>query len=143
MRTILLKNCNRFGALESDIKVKNGEAMSEKLTKARFLKEIFDFENESTWKYKGELPSVIDFYADWCYPCKMVAPVLEELSKKYAGKVNIYKVNTDEEGDLAEYFGIRSIPSLLFIPKNGKPQMLVGALPKNHLDQAIQNILIK
>jgi len=143
MRTILLKNCNRFGDLESDIKVKNGEAMSEKLTKARFLKEIFDFENENAWKYKGELPSVIDFYADWCYPCKMVAPVLEELSKKYAGKVNIYKVNTDEESELAEYFGIRSIPSLLFIPKSGKPQMLVGALPKNQLDQAIQNILIK
>ena len=117
--------------------------MSEKLTKARFLKEIFDFENENTWKYKGELPSVIDFYADWCYPCKMVAPVLEELSKKYAGKVNIYKVNTDEESELAEYFGIRSIPSLLFIPKSGKPQMLVGALPKNQLDQAIQDILIK
>ncbi|HPC36854.1 MAG TPA: thioredoxin [Candidatus Marinimicrobia bacterium] len=117
--------------------------MSEKLTKARFLKEIFDFENENAWKYKGELPSVIDFYADWCYPCKMVAPVLEELSKKYAGKVNIYKVNTDEESELAEYFGIRSIPSLLFIPKSGKPQMLVGALPKNQLDQAIQNILIK
>jgi len=117
------------------------KTMSEQLTKAQFLKEIFDYENEKTWKYKGELPSVIDFYADWCYPCKMVAPVLEELGQKYSGKVKIFKVNTDRESELASLFGIRSIPSLLFIPKNGKPQMMVGALSKNQLDQAIQNIV--
>lgn len=115
--------------------------MSEQLTKEKFVKEIFDYENEKTWNYRGELPSVIDFYADWCYPCKMVAPVLEELSQKYAGKVKIYKVDTDQESELAGLFGIRSIPSLLFIPKVGQPQMMVGALPKNQLDKTIQGIL--
>ncbi len=116
--------------------------MTEHLTKADFLTKVFDYENNKEWKYQGELPALIDFWADWCQPCKMVAPVLEELSEEYEGKIKIYKVNTEIEQELGAVFGIRSIPSLLFIPKEGKPQMAVGALPKETLKEAIENVLL-
>lgn len=115
--------------------------MSEKLTSNRFKEEIFDYEKEKNWNYKGELPAVIDFYADWCFPCRMLAPSLEKLAKKYEGKLKVYKVNTDEEAELAGLFGIRSIPTLLFIPKEGQPQISVGALPPEQLEQAVLSIL--
>ena len=115
--------------------------MTEKLTKSEFLSKVFDYENNQEWKYQGELPAIIDFYADWCQPCKMVAPVLEELSEEFADKIKIYKVDTEVEQELASVFGIRSIPSLLFIPSEGKPQMAQGALPKDALKEAINNIL--
>lgn len=114
----------------------------EHLTKDTFLKKVFNFENNTEWKFEGELPCIIDFYADWCSPCKMVAPILEELSKEYEGKVNIYKVDTEDQQELAGAFGIRSIPSLLFCPKEGQPQMAMGALPKQSLVQAIQDVLL-
>lgn len=117
--------------------------MTEHLTKQTFLEKVFDFENNKEWKYQGELPALIDFYADWCGPCKMVAPVLEELSEEYAGKINIYKIDTEVEQELAAAFGIRSIPSLLFIPKDDQPQMAQGALPKDALKEAIHNVLLK
>ncbi|MCZ7601326.1 MAG: thioredoxin [Melioribacteraceae bacterium] len=117
--------------------------MTEHLTKQTFLEKVFDFENNKEWKYQGELPALIDFYADWCGPCKMVAPVLEELSEEYAGKINIYKIDTEVEQELAAAFGIRSIPSLLFIPKDDQPQMAQGALPKDALKEAIDNVLLK
>jgi len=116
--------------------------MTEHLTKADFLTKVFDYENNKEWKYQGELPAMIDFYADWCQPCKMVAPVLEELSDEYADKIKIYKIDTEAEQELASVFGIRSIPSLLFIPVDGKPQMSQGALPKQALKEAIDNILL-
>ena len=109
----------------------------EHLTLDTFKQKIFNFENSNEWKFEGELPALIDFYADWCGPCKMVAPILEELSEEYAGKINIYKVDTEAEQELAGLFGIRSIPSLLFIPKDEKPQMAQGALPKDALKDAI------
>ncbi len=115
--------------------------MTEHLTKQDFLEKVFDFENEKEWKYKGELPAIIDFYADWCGPCKMVAPVLEELSEEYQGKLNIYKIDTEVEQELAAAFGIRSIPSILFIPVDGKPQMAQGALPKDALKNIINDVL--
>ena len=115
--------------------------MTEKLTKADFLSKVFDYENKKEWDYSGDVPALIDFYADWCQPCKMVAPVLEELSQEYDGKIKIYKVDTEAEQELAGIFGIRSIPSLLFIPKDGKPQMAQGALPKAQLKEAIENVL--
>lgn len=113
----------------------------EHLTLESFKERIFDFESKKEWEYNGELPSVIDFYADWCGPCKMVAPVLEELAKEYEGKVNIYKINTEKEQELAAMFGIRSIPTILFIPKEGAPQMAAGALPKQSFIQAFKDVL--
>ena len=113
----------------------------EHLTKDTFVKKVFDFENNQEWKFTGELPAIVDFYADWCGPCKMVAPVLEELGKEYKGQIDIYKVDTEKEQELAAAFGIRSIPSILFIPKEGKPQMAMGALPKESFEQAIGDVL--
>jgi thioredoxin len=115
--------------------------MTEHLTKQDFLEKVFNFEKNEEWVFEGDLPCIIDFYADWCQPCKMIAPVLEELSEAYKGKVNIYKINTEEEQELAAAFGIRSIPSMLFCPQSGKPQMAVGALPKESLIKAIKDTL--
>ena len=114
----------------------------EHLTRESFLQKVFDFEQKKEWEFAGELPCIIDFYADWCGPCRMVAPVLEELSKEYAGKVNFYKVDTEAEQELAAAFGIRSIPSFLFCPAEGKPQMAMGALPKQAFVQAINDVLM-
>lgn len=116
--------------------------MTEALTKETFLTKVFDYEKNQDWKFSGELPAIIDFWAPWCGPCRMVGPVLEELSEEYKGKVNIYKVNTDEEQELGAVFGIRSIPSILFVPMSGQPKMSVGALPKESLKQAIENELL-
>ncbi len=112
----------------------------EHLTKESFIDKVFDYENSKEWEYKGAKPAIIDFYADWCGPCKMIAPVLEELSKEYDGKVDIYKVNTEVEQELSAVFGIRSIPSILFIPVGDKPQMAVGAIPKDGFIKAISDI---
>ncbi|MFC2134795.1 thioredoxin [Bacteroidota bacterium] len=117
--------------------------MTENLTKETFLEKVFNYEENKEWKYEGDMPALIDFYADWCGPCKMVAPVLEQLSEEYKDKVKIYKVNTEVEQELASIFGIRSIPSLLFIPVEDKPQMAQGALPKDALKEAIDNILLE
>jgi thioredoxin len=114
----------------------------EHLTKETFLAKVFNYEQNQEWKFEGELPCLIDFYADWCGPCKMVAPILEELSKEFDGKINIYKVNTEQEQELAGAFGIQSIPSMLFCPKEGKPQMAMGALPKQALTDAINEVLL-
>ncbi|MCX8105775.1 MAG: thioredoxin [Ignavibacterium album] len=116
--------------------------MTEHLTKETFLEKVFDYEKNQEWKYQGELPAIIDFWAPWCGPCRMVGPILEELSEEYAGKIKVYKVNTDEEQELGAVFGIRSIPSLLFIPVDGQPKMAVGALPKETLKQAIEKELL-
>ncbi|MPM11809.1 Thioredoxin 1 [bioreactor metagenome] len=115
----------------------------EHLTSETFKQKVFNYEVNKEWKYEGQLPCIIDFYADWCGPCKMVAPVLEELSKEYEGKINIYKVNTEEQQELAAAFGIQSIPSILFCPMNEQPQMAMGALPKQTFVQAINDILLK
>lgn len=115
--------------------------MAEHLTKETFLSKVFNYEANKEWKFEGDKPCVIDFYADWCGPCKMVAPVLEELSKEYEGKLDIYKVDTEQETELASVFGIRSIPSLLFVPKDGQPQMAMGALPKESFEKAFKDVL--
>jgi thioredoxin len=115
--------------------------MTEHLTVETFKSKVFNYEVNKEWKFEGELPALIDFYANWCGPCKMVAPILEELAEEYNGKLNIYKVNTEEEQELASIFGIQSIPSLLFIPKEGKPQMAMGALPKATFKQAFKDVL--
>ncbi len=115
--------------------------MTEHLTKETFKSKVFDYENNKEWKFEGNKPCIIDFYADWCAPCKMVAPVLEELSEDFNGKLDIYKVNTEEEQELAAIFGIRSIPSILFVPVDGQPQMAMGALPKETFIKAFKDVL--
>ena len=115
--------------------------MTELLTKETFLEKVFNFEKNKEWKFEGEWPCIIDFYADWCGPCKMVAPILEELGEEYKGKVNIYKVDTEAQQELSAAFAIRSIPSMLFCPKDGQPQMAQGALPKQQLEEIIKDVL--
>jgi thioredoxin 1 len=115
--------------------------MLEHLTKQSFKEKVFNFEANKEWKYEGKVPCLIDFYADWCGPCKMVAPVLEELQKEYGDNLVIYKVDTEQEQELAGMFGIQSIPSLLFVPVDGQPQMAMGALPKDTFVKAISDVL--
>lgn len=115
----------------------------EHLTKDTFQQKVFNYEQNKDWKFEGDLPCLIDFYADWCQPCKIVAPILEELSEEYKGKINIYKIDTEDQQELAAAFGIRSIPSLLFCPKASQPQMAQGALPKETLRQVIEDVLLK
>ena len=114
------------------------------LTKAEFLERVVNYEeNPEEWVYLGDKPAIIDFYADWCAPCRIVAPILEELAAQYEEEIYIYKIDTEEEQELAAVFGIRSIPSILFVPMGEQPQMVAGALPKEGFEEAIQDILLK
>ena len=113
------------------------------LTTQDFKEKVFNYEAGKEWKYEGTLPAIVDFYADWCGPCKIVAPVLEDLAREYAGKIMVYKVNTEDEQELASVFGIRSIPTILFIPKEGQPQAAMGALPKQTFEKVIKDVLLK
>src|SRR6056297_937671 len=115
--------------------------MIENLTKETFKEKVFNFEENQEWKFEGNKPAIIDFYADWCQPCKIVEPVLEEISEEYKGKVDVFRVDTEDQQELAAMFGIRSIPSILFIPKEEQPQMAQGALPKDTIEKAIQDVL--
>ena len=115
--------------------------MLEHLTKETFKRKVFNFELNQDWKYEGDKPCLIDFYANWCGPCKMIAPILEDLQKEYGNNLVIYKVNTEEEQELAGMFGIQSIPSLLFVPLEGQPQMAMGALPKQTFEKALADVL--
>lgn len=112
----------------------------ENLTAETFKEKVFDYTNNTEWSYVGDKPAIIDFYADWCNPCKMVAPILEELDAEYEG-IEVYKINTEEQQELAAVFGIQSIPSLLFVPTEGQPQMAMGALPKEVFKKAIKEVL--
>lgn len=128
----------------STINKKENKMKTINLSKSEFLTKVMNFEqNPQEWKYLGDKPCIIDFYADWCGPCKMVAPLLEELAKEYDGEIYVYKIDTEKEQELAQAFGIRSIPSLLFVPMNEQPQMVMGALPKSELKKAIDDILLK
>jgi len=115
--------------------------MLEHLTVETFKQKVFDYTKHKEWKYEGTVPCMIDFYADWCQPCKMVAPILEELQAEYGDKLVIYKIDTEAQQELAAIFGVQSIPSLLFVPTNDPPQMAVGALPKDTFVKAIADVL--
>tara|TARA_B100000768_G_C11260963_1_gene368774 strand:- start:1331 stop:1690 length:360 start_codon:yes stop_codon:yes gene_type:complete len=115
--------------------------MTENLTKETFLAKVFNFEKNKEWTFEGKRPALIDFYADWCGPCKSLAPVLEQLSIEYKDHIDIYKIDTEAEQELAAAFGIRSIPSMLFCPSEGQPQMANGALPKAELERIIAEVL--
>lgn len=113
------------------------------LTKDEFLQKVYNYEkNPNEWKYEGDKPAIVDFYATWCGPCKMLAPILEELAKEYDGQIVVYKIDTEKEPELSAAFGIRSIPTLLFIPKSGDPQVAQGAMPKASLKKAIDEFLL-
>lgn len=119
------------------------KAEPEYLTYDTFIEKVWDFEsNPQEWVYKGDVPCVIDFYADWCKPCKMVAPIMDDLALEYNGKVKIYKIDTDKEKRLAQVFQIRSIPSVLFSPVKGRPMMQAGALPKEQYKKIIEDELL-
>ena len=113
----------------------------EELDKKTFCEKIYDYEKKKEWDFQGSLPAIIDFYADWCAPCRIVAPIMEKLADEYEGKIDFYKVNTDKEQELATTFGIMTIPSLFFIPQQGEPQMARGALSRDAFEKAIAEIL--
>lgn len=113
----------------------------EHLTKVSFKQKVFDYETDQTWKFKGDKPAIIDFYAEWCGPCKIVSPILDQLAKEYQGKIDIYKVNTEDQLELASVFQISSIPSILFVPKNGEPRMSLGAMSAQGFKQTIKEVL--
>lgn len=113
----------------------------ENLTKESFIEKVFDYENEKEWKFKGDKPAILDFYSELCGPCKTVAPIMEKLSEEYEGRVDIYKIDTEAEHELAQAFGIKSLPSILFIPLEGQPEMALGALPISSFKEGIKSVL--
>lgn len=113
------------------------------LTKADFLKKVYNFEaNPNEWKYEGDKPCIIDFFATWCGPCKALSPVLEEISKEYEGQIDVYKIDVDKESDLAGAFGIRSVPTLLLCPLNKEPRIAQGAMAKSQLKKMVDDVLV-
>ncbi len=111
------------------------------LNKETFKEKVFNYETNKEWKYEGTTPAILDFYADWCGPCRMLAPVLKDIQKEYNGKVQIFKVDTDKEKELAGIFGIRSLPTIVFIPVDGQPQAVMGFRPKEEMEKMIQEVL--
>jgi thioredoxin len=137
-----LSACNSGGAETSGNTGTSAEGEVVMLTAEAFQKLVWDYKkNPQEFVFKGDQPVIIDFYADWCRPCKMIAPIMQELAKEYKGKIKIYKVNTDQQRELAGLFSINSIPAVLFVPKEGKPQMSVGAMQKPGYVDAINNVL--
>lgn len=111
------------------------------LNKRDFKAKIFDYNYSREWEYKGDMPAVIDFYADWCQPCKVVSPLLDQLSMEYDGQVKFYKINTEKDPEVSKVFGISSIPTLLFIAREGRPVVVRGAQPIGALRKNIERIL--
>lgn len=141
------KSANNQAAAENatdSLKPSEAQAGPIHLTQADFLKKVADYKTDSkNWKYLGDKPAIIDFYATWCGPCKQIAPLLDELSKEYAGQIYVYKIDVDKEPELAQQFGIQSIPTIWFVPMKGDPQVSMGALSKGQLKDYIENVLLK
>jgi len=141
LSSLTVSACSGNAGAKDEVK-DNSNAEVIHLTAESFQKLVWDYKkNPQQWIYEGDQPCIIDFYADWCRPCKMIAPIMVELSNEYKGKVRIYKINTEQQRELAQLFNITSIPAVLFIPKNGKPQMSVGAMQKAGYVDAIKNVL--
>lgn len=140
--SLIFGACSGIGGNNNGNSAESREGMVNVLTTEQFKNLVWDFiKSPDKFAFKGNLPCIIDFYADWCRPCKMVAPIMDEIASEYKGKIRVYKVNTDQEKELASLFRINSIPAVLFIPKAGQPQMTVGALPKSEFQKAVNNIL--
>jgi len=137
----LLSNCNAGNPAKTASNVTSSGAVIV-LTNAEFKQKVFNYEVNKEWKFEGKLPVIIDFYASWCGPCRQLSPRVEEIAKEYAGKIIVYKVDTDAEQELAQNMGIQSLPTLLFIPMKGKPQATMGAVPKETLVKAVQEVLL-
>jgi thioredoxin 1 len=138
--TVLLIHCNAGDPVNEPKAATAGTVIH--LTEATFKQKVFNYELNKQWKYEGNIPAIVDFYASWCGPCRQLSPVMEEIAKEYKGKIIIYKVDTDAERLLSQNLGIQSLPTLLFIPVNGKPQVTMGALPKESLVKAIHDVLL-
>jgi thioredoxin len=134
---LLFNNCNAGSPTKAD---QVGGIIH--LTDVTFKTKVFNYTANKEWKYEGNKPAIIDFYATWCGPCRMMSPIIEQVAKEYGDKIVIYKVDTDAEQVLAQSLGIQSLPTLLFIPMDGKPQASMGAIPKESLEKAINEILL-
>ena len=143
-KTILIAMVILATAFTANAQDKKDESKVKQLTYKEFLKKVWNLENNpNTFIYKGKLPAVIDFYADWCGPCRRVAPIMEKLAKEFDGNLTVYKVNVDEAKDLASAFQVSSIPTVLFIPKEGKPMMQVGAMSEADYRKVVVEQLLK
>lgn len=143
-KSILIALALIIGFATANAQEKKEESKVKHLTYKEFKNKVWDFEKEpNTFQYKGKLPAVIDFYANWCGPCRRVAPIMEKLAEEYDGQLIVYKVNVDQERELAAAFNVKSIPMVLFIPKEGKPMMQVGALPEEGYRQVVVEQLLK
>lgn len=139
----LLMACTLCNGLHAQDKGMANEGNVIPMDHEMFIKEVFDYTNAEEWKYQGRMPAIIDLYADWCGPCRMVAPILQQLAQEYKGKIIVYKVNTDQERKLAGAVGIQSLPTILLIPAEGQPQVIVGAADKDTFKKAIETVLLK
>jgi thioredoxin 1 len=134
-------SCKSENPSSSGSKAETGKAVTT-LTGESFRKLVFNYETNKEWKYEGDTPAIIDFYADWCPPCRQLSPLVEEIAKEYNGKIVVYKVDTDKEKDLAQSVGISNLPTLLYIPVSGKPQVTIGFIPKETIIKTISEVLL-
>jgi thioredoxin 1 len=139
----LLGNCQQTTKKNAEKNNVASESSVVHLTKESFKQKVFNYEVNKEWKYEGKIPCIVDFYASWCGPCRMISPILEDLAKEYNGKIIVYKIDTDKEQELSQQLGIQSLPTLVFVPVSGKPQVIMGALPKESLVKAINDVLLK
>ncbi len=138
--TIFLSNCYAGNPVKTSVITDPGSVIP--MTNIVFKQKVFNYEINKSWKFEGNLPVIIDFYATWCGPCRQLSPIIEELAKKYNGKIIVYKVDTDQESQLAQSMGIQNLPTLLFIPVKGQPQSSVGLVPKETVEKAIREVLL-